>query len=329
MASQDEPRIDDEDWRERLNDLIGRGAFSVTKTIQHEVKAAEPGVKMIEPEVKIVDPVPSPTSTLNASDDTAPTGADAWKEEWWAMSNRALVPDGRETTSFNDNISMHARERSTNAENERVYQFFQMRYGGDNNSLPAWQKLCEDVEVAIGSSIDDCKAILKLVYVYINQFVDAVGSSGKIEKFPTFEPLRVRIKRLPFPLEKAKDNLFLQVMLRKTSLPKGIFAVEERDGLTASASALRPQSRGPTRQAPRSNVMSSVNARIAEIKARKAAAKDRVNGNREVPEVTDMVGSVELSDDTSAGDGAEATATGHRTDGWARAPRGPPRTLRI
>nr|OQO29100.1 hypothetical protein B0A51_06175 [Rachicladosporium sp. CCFEE 5018] len=70
-----------------------------------------------------------------------------------------------------------AEERDAlKAEHERIYRFFQKRYGGDNTNLPAWQKLCVDAGVEVCSRIRDCKGNLDKIYVYIYQFRATIGA---------------------------------------------------------------------------------------------------------------------------------------------------------
>ncbi|OQO04246.1 hypothetical protein B0A48_10857 [Cryoendolithus antarcticus] len=280
MASQDRPAIESDDWKERFNALWHRATIG-----------AEPVETVAKPVSKPVTTPPSPDVKGEAPQARSGGEADAWKAGWWALSNDGSVAEGREriagsntdTAPVKTRYDIGAKQRAAaKAEHERIYQFFQKRYGGDNTSLPAWQKLCQDAEVEIGTTIRMCKEYLNQIYAYIFPFVKAVETGGKVEKLATYEDLRARVKARPFPLEEAKENEFLQVVLKHIWTPERNWSSEQRQGHAAGAGGPRPQTRGHvSRQAPRRNDMSSIDARIAAIRARKAAAKDGSNGKCE------------------------------------------------
>nr|OQO32001.1 hypothetical protein B0A51_00800 [Rachicladosporium sp. CCFEE 5018] len=298
MASRARPLVESDDWKERFNALFNRATTQTAEpvetvaepveTVAEPVKTvAEPVKTVAEPVETAAEPVSEPVTTTatTVSEDAATRELDEWKAGWWSVSSSASVAKGRErlaaVKAAEPGVERAKERDALKAEHERIYQFFQKRYGGDNTSLPAWQKLCVDAEVEVGSRIRECKDNLNKIYVYIYQFVHAVETGGKVDKLATFEDLEVLVKIKAFPLKKALANEFLEVMLKHIWSGDINRTTEQSMGPTAGTGGLRPQRRGPTGQARRTNDVSSVNARIAAIRARKAAAKDGSNGNRE------------------------------------------------
>nr|OQO31115.1 hypothetical protein B0A51_02486 [Rachicladosporium sp. CCFEE 5018] len=139
MAAQDTPLAESDDWRKRFNTLLNRAKIGN------------------EPAEKAIDTVQAGTLGHDP-----PAEADAWKAGWWTFPNggsitkgsaklrRLTAPiahcaplaEGREKLAAmkaaETALERADDEEGQEAEHERIYLFFQKRYGGDSSSLHAW-----------------------------------------------------------------------------------------------------------------------------------------------------------------------------------------------
>nr|OQO24801.1 hypothetical protein B0A51_11517 [Rachicladosporium sp. CCFEE 5018] len=136
---QDQESLDGADrtdiWRKRFR--------AIFQTTEPDTSVAEPASEPVS------EPVPD--TAVTASVGNAPAAADAWKPGWWSVSSSASAAKGRErlaaVKAAEPGVKRAEERDALKAEHERIYRFFRERYGGDNTSLPAWQKLCVDAEV--------------------------------------------------------------------------------------------------------------------------------------------------------------------------------------
>ncbi|KAK6442624.1 hypothetical protein LTR95_001131 [Oleoguttula sp. CCFEE 5521] len=111
------------------------------------------------------------------------------------------------------------------AEHERIYLFFQKRYGGDSSSLHTWQLGWKEVEVEIESSVDQCQATGLRLHLPCRR---CGGGGDKVEQCSTSDTPWLSIKARHYPLKAAKGYLI-----------KGTTEWEGSQGLAASAKALQ------------------------------------------------------------------------------------------
>ncbi|KAM0695665.1 hypothetical protein Q7P36_004147 [Cladosporium allicinum] len=95
---------------------------------------------------------------------------------------------------------------------------FDTTYTAKLGRLAAFQQLCTDLDVDVGTSLKQCKENVKLANINIHDFVRVQKAGGDVsaEKFPSNAALRRDIKKDPsrrFPLHRAKANVFLTAML--------------------------------------------------------------------------------------------------------------------
>ena len=114
---------------------------------------------------------------------------------------------------------------------------FDTTYTAKLGRLAAFQQLCTDLDVDVGTSLKQCKEVrtdsrclfydriltdlpqnVKLANINIHDFVRVQKAGGDVsaEKFPSNAALRRDIKKDPsrrFPLHRAKANVFLTAML--------------------------------------------------------------------------------------------------------------------
>ncbi|ETW85016.1 hypothetical protein HETIRDRAFT_470084 [Heterobasidion irregulare TC 32-1] len=97
---------------------------------------------------------------------------------------------------------------------------FEKEFGTNAGSLQSWQSLCKRLELLndddeLPTSIKQCKAILKGVYVNLVDLVDARKANGTVNIFGSPKELSKYIKRTKkmFPREKAKSSPLLKQFL--------------------------------------------------------------------------------------------------------------------
>ncbi|KAM0705865.1 hypothetical protein Q7P35_007225 [Cladosporium inversicolor] len=131
-----------------------------------------------------------------------------------------------------------ANQKNHSAAIAAITAHFCSTYISGNGRLAAYQQLCRDLDVDVGSSIIQCKRVefisnaegptsqltkrssqnIKGARVNIHDFVRVQQNGGDINayKFRSYSALRGEILNNPgrrFPLRKAKTSEFLSVML--------------------------------------------------------------------------------------------------------------------
>jgi len=126
-------------------------------------------------------------------------------------------------------------KRNNKAKFADVVIYFTTTYGTDLDRLIAFQQLCRDLEVEVGTSLSQCKKVLDVALFPTDLFVDTASQNvknakvniydfvrvkktgGKLSaiKFSSKTKLRQDAMRLgrKFPLQVAKTNEFLTAML--------------------------------------------------------------------------------------------------------------------
>lgn len=97
---------------------------------------------------------------------------------------------------------------------------FEKEFGINAGSLQSWQSLCKRLKLLndddeLPTSIKQCKAILRGVYVNLVDLVDARKANGTVEIFGSPKELSKYIKRTKkmFPRGKAKSSPLLKQFL--------------------------------------------------------------------------------------------------------------------
>ncbi|KAF7184962.1 hypothetical protein HII31_13585 [Pseudocercospora fuligena] len=105
-----------------------------------------------------------------------------------------------------------ARECRVNA----IVAHFEEHYESKPSKLQAYQKLCEDLGVDVGTSITQCRKILNSVFVNIVDFVKTPDKKT-VHQFLNIQELRdySRKKKKLFPLIRAKEDTVLRALLVK------------------------------------------------------------------------------------------------------------------